>query len=491
MSPTSTRAKPGKGRSRPARPAAKRQVPKRDVTGRREASRKLRPSLRRRPKGGTSRRSSVGDLIEGPGGLDADGGGSGSGADLPPPPRSAARRRSAGHNPMFLGLAFLVAVFNLFGLVMVLSASSVVALDEHGSSWYFVGRQAVWALAGTGVLLLVARVDYRTWRRFADPMLWVAMLTLVAVLVPMFGVKVNGARRWLGAGPFLFQPAELMKLALLVWVADLLARRTRSMHKTAATLRPVVVVLLTIATLVMMQPNLGTTIVIVSIGLGLCFVAGVPLAPLVRWGTLGIATAVALALAAPYRRARVLSFLDPWSDPLNNGYQQIQSLVGLASGGFAGTGLGASRSKWGFLPFAHTDFIFSIVGEELGLVGALVVIALFVLFGVLGIRTALHAPDRFGMLLAVGVTIWFLMQAFVNIGAAIGVLPVTGVPLPFVSFGGSSLMFSMAAAGLLLGVARKAQTPTTSLSSSSSSSTSTAPDTPSPTSTPTPEPALT
>lgn len=396
------------------------------------------------------RRSPVGDLIEGPGG---------PGGDLPPPPSAPRRARQRGHNPMFLGLAFLVAVLNLLGLVMVLSASSVVALDEHGSSWYYVGRQAIWSLAGAGVLLLVARVDYRAWRRLADPLLWGSIFTLVLVLVPMFGVQANGARRWLGTGSFLFQPAELVKLALLVWVADLLARRTRSMHKTRATLRPVVVVLLAIATLVMLQPNLGTTIVIVAIGMGMCFVAGVPLAPMVRWGTLGAATAVALALAAPYRRARVLSFLDPWSDPLHNGYQQIQSLVGLASGGIAGTGLGASRSKWGFLPFAHTDFIFSIVGEELGLVGALVVIALFGLLGVLGIRTALHAPDRFGMLLAVGITIWFLVQAFVNIGAAIGVLPVTGVPLPFVSFGGSSLLFSMAGAGLLLAVARQAQTP--------------------------------
>jgi len=442
-----TKAPPKPPNSKPSKSKPKSKGPKR--TG---AS---RPVEAKAPRAG----SIVGDLVEGPGG---------PGAMPPPRPPTAPRRARGSHNPMFLGLAFLVAVFNLLGLVMVLSASSVVALDEHGSSWYFVGRQAIWASAGTGVLLLVSRVDYRTWRRFAKPLLLASMVALVLVLVPAFGVRVNGAQRWLGTGSFLFQPAELVKLTMLVWVADLLARRVRSMHKTRATLRPVVVVLLAIATLVMLQPNLGTTIVIMSIGLGLCFVAGVPLAPLVRWGALGVATAVALALAAPYRRARVLSFMDPWSDPLHNGYQQIQSLVGLASGGFAGTGLGASRSKWGFLPFAHTDFIFSIVGEELGLVGALVVIALFVLFGVLGIRTALHAPDRFGMLLAVGVTIWFLVQAFVNIGAAIGVLPVTGVPLPFVSFGGSSLMFSMAAAGLLLAVARKAQTPSSSSSSTPS-----------------------
>jgi cell division protein FtsW len=362
-------------------------------------------------------------------------------------------------NPMFLGIAFLVAVFNLLGLVMVLSASSVVALDKHGSSWYFVSRQLTWSIAGTGVLVLVARIDYRRWRRIADPMLWVSIAALVMVLVPGLGVSANGAQRWLGVGSLTIQPAEVVKLTLLIWVADLLARRAHWMGNTRRTLRPVVVVLAIVALLVMLQPNLGTTIIICCIVLSVCFVAGVPLAPMVRWAAVAGAIAIVLALGAGYRRGRVLGFLDPWADPLDDGYQSIQSLVGLASGGFAGTGLGASRAKWGFLPFAHTDFIFAIIGEELGLVGALVVVALFVLFGVLGIRIALHAPDRFGMLIAVGITSWFLLQAFVNIGAVIGVLPVTGVPLPFVSFGGSSLVFSMAGAGLLLAVARRAVSP--------------------------------
>ncbi|HEV7759716.1 MAG TPA: putative lipid II flippase FtsW [Acidimicrobiales bacterium] len=373
--------------------------------------------------------------------------------------RARSSRGQGVQNPMFLGIAFLVAVFNLLGLVMVLSASSVVALDKHGSSWYFVSRQLTWSIAGTGVLVLVARIDYRRWRRLANPLLWVSIAALVLVLVPGIGVSANGAQRWLGVGSLTIQPAEVVKLTLLIWIADLLARRAKWMSNTRATLRPVVVVLVLVAVLVMLQPNLGTTIVIAGIALSVCFVAGVPLAPMARWAGVALVTAAVLALAAPYRRTRVFGFLDPWSDPLDQGYQSIQSLVGLASGGFAGTGLGASRAKWGFLPFAHTDFIFAIIGEELGLVGALVVVALFVLLGVLGIRIALHAPDRFGMLLAVGITAWFLLQAFVNIGAVIGVLPVTGVPLPFVSFGGSSLVFSMAGAGLLLAVARRAVSP--------------------------------
>jgi cell division protein FtsW len=367
---------------------------------------------------------------------------------------------------MFLALAFLVAVFNLLGLVMVMSASSVVALDEYGSSWYYVVRQAVWASAGAGLMILVSRVDYHRWRRAATPLLVGSLALLALVLVPGVGVGANGATRWIGVGPLTIQPAELVKVTLLVWVADLLARRASVMHKTRATLRPVIVVLTITAALVMAQPNLGTTLILAAIALTLCFVAGAPLVPLAGWATLGAAVATTLAMAAPYRRARVFTFLDPWADPTNTGYQNIQSLVGLGSGGLAGTGLGASRAKWGFLPYAHTDFIFAIVGEELGWVGAVLVVGLFALLGIIGIRIALHAPDRFGLLLAVGITAWFLVQAFVNIGAVIGILPITGVPLPFVSAGGSSLVFSMAAAGLLLAVARRATsdrppTPTT------------------------------
>ncbi len=359
---------------------------------------------------------------------------------------------------MFLAVAFLIAVFNLLGLVMVMSASSVIALDEYGSSWYFVTRQAAWAGVGAVALVVVAHVDYHVFqRRLATPLLLVSLGLLLVVLVPGIGVDANGATRWIGVGSLTFQPAELAKFALLVWVADLLARRASFMHNSRATLRPVVVVLAVMATLLMLQPNLGTTIVLATIALTLCFAAGAPLGPLAGWATLSIGAATALALAAPYRRSRVFTFLDPWADPLDKGYQNIQALVGVASGGFFGRGLGASRAKWGFLPYAHTDFIFAVIGEELGLVGAAVVVGLFVLLVIIGTRVALHAPDRFGLLLAIGVTAWFGVQAFVNIGAVIGILPITGVPLPFVSAGGSSLLFTMAAGGLLLSVARQAR----------------------------------
>lgn len=368
-------------------------------------------------------------------------------------------QRTASQSPLFVGIAFLIAVFNLLGLVMVLSASSVKALQDHGTSWYYVSRQALWALGGAGVAVTVARVDYHRWRRWATPMLVLSLVLLGLVLV--VGLEANGARRWLGYDQFSVQPSELLKLTLLIWVADLLARRTAWIRRVRAGLRPVLLVLSLGCGLIMLQPNMGTTIVVAAIALSMCYVAGVPMLPIVRWGSVAAATGVVLAWTEPYRRARLIGFINPWDDRLDGGYQTIQSLVGLSSGGVAGSGLGTSRAKWGFLPFAHTDFVFSVTGEELGLVGSLVVLTLFGLLAVLGVRTALHASDRFGMLLAIGITVWFLVQGFMNMAAAVGVAPVTGVPLPFISFGGSSLVVSMAAVGLLLSVARQGTTPAT------------------------------
>ncbi|MET0902200.1 MAG: putative lipid II flippase FtsW [Acidimicrobiales bacterium] len=388
----------------------------------------------------------------------------------PPSPADelwASRRRHPTARPAptqrrsktYAGLLAIIAVLILLGLVMVLSASSVVALDDYGSSWYVLTRQALWVTVGTVACVIVLRVDYHRWRRLAAPALFVSGVLLALVLVPGVGLQVNGASRWLGYGPVSLQPSELAKLTLLLFVADLLARRAAWMDDNRLTLRPVMVVLVVIAALVMAQPNLGTTLLLGAIVLSMLWVAGTPLIPLTAVAAAGAIVAAGLALWAPYRRARVLAFLDPMADYQNGGYQNVQSLVGVASGGITGSGLGESRAKWGFLPEAHTDFIFAIIGEELGLIGALVVVALFMALCVLGARAALLAPDRFGMLLAAGVTVWFGVQAFVNIGAVIGILPITGVPLPFVSYGGSSLLFSMIGAGLLLNVARQAQLP--------------------------------
>jgi cell division protein FtsW len=302
-------------------------------------------------------------------------------------------------------------------------------------------------------------MDYHRLRVFAWPLLLATGALLVVVLLPGIGSNVNGSSRWIGVGTFGIQPSEFAKLAMLIFGADLLARRSAWIEDTRVTLRPVMAAFCALALLIMLQPNLGTTIVIASITFSILFVAGVPMRPLVGWGAAGTFAACVAAMGQSYRRARVLAFLHPWNDPLNTGYQTIQSQVSLASGGFFGVGLGASRAKWGFLPYAHTDFIFAIIGEELGLFGALLVVSLFVALAFLGVRAGIQAPDPFGRLLAIGITTWLSVQAFVNIGAVIGVLPITGVPLPFISFGGSSVLATMAASGILLNVARSSGDP--------------------------------
>ncbi|HEV3351609.1 MAG TPA: putative lipid II flippase FtsW [Acidimicrobiales bacterium] len=363
------------------------------------------------------------------------------------PPRSRS-------TPLFVLLAMDVSALVVVGLVMVLSASSVQALRDFGSSWVVFQRQAMWVVIGAVALLLAVRIDYRRWQRPAVPLVLVALGLLLVVLVPGLGVSVRGSSRWIGTGQFRVQPSEFAKLAILLFTADILARRGAKGSARSA-LRPILVVFGIAAFLVMGQPDMGTTLVLGCIVLVLLFVGGVELRTL--GGVMGAAAGAALllGLVESYRRARLFSFLNPWKDAGNSGYQIVQSLVGLASGHWTGLGLGASRAKWGFLPNAYTDFIFAIIGEELGLIGTLLVIGLFVAFAILGVRTALKAPDRFGALLAAGITAWVVGQALINIGAVIGVLPVTGVPLPFISFGGSSLVITMGAAGILLNIARQ------------------------------------
>ena len=358
----------------------------------------------------------------------------------------------------FVALLAIIVVLNLIGLVMVLSASSVSALHDYGSSWLYFNRQAIWTVLGFAALFVALRIDYHFWRRLTPLVLLVGFGLLVVVLLPGVGLTVNGSKSWLGHGPWRMQPAELMKLALLLYVADLLARRADRMGDLRATLWPVLIVLGATGVLLMLQPDLGTAIVTAAIVVGMLYIAGTPLLPLATaTATLGGA-ALFLTMSVPYRRARLLSFLHPSDDPLNRGWQTLQSLVGIASGGLAGVGLGAGRAKWGFLPEAHTDFIFAIIGEELGFVGCFVVVGLFAAFGVLGLQTARRAPDRYGMLVAAGVTVWVLVQSLVNMGAVVGLLPITGLPLPFVSFGGSALITTMAASGLLLNIARQGKT---------------------------------
>ena len=364
---------------------------------------------------------------------------------------------SGRRSPTFVFLLAVVLVINLIGLAMVLSASSVTALYEYGSSWYLFKRQLLWLALGLGAMVAIMRVDYHWWRRWTTLLLVGSGLLMVLVMVPGLGVNVNGSSRWLGYGMVRIQPSEFAKLAVLLFVADLLARRADKVGNWRLTLQPVLVVFAIFALLLMLQPNLGTTLILGAIVFMMLFVSGVAIKPLLGTFAVGGVLATMAATLETYRWRRLKGFINPWKDAQNTGYQTIQSQVAIAHGGISGSGLGQSRAKYGFLPFAHTDFIFAIIADELGLIGALLVVTLFIALGVAGVRTALQAPDRYGMLIATGITAWILIQAFVNIGAVVGVLPITGVPLPFVSFGGSSLVVTMAAVGLLLSVSRQAR----------------------------------
>jgi cell division protein FtsW len=367
---------------------------------------------------------------------------------------TAERRQQAN---LYRGIIGIVSVLSLIGLVMILSASSVTALYENGSTWYQFQRQFIWLLLGVAALILVQRIDYHRLVKWIPAAIVITGVLMVLVLIPGLGVNVNGASRWLGWGQLRVQPSELVKLVMILFVADVLTRRAKQLDDNRAVLWPILVVFFSFVALLMLQPNLGTTIILASVVLVMLFVGGIPgkslgflIAGLVSGATMA-------AFLEPYRYRRLVAFIDPWADPLNTGFQTIQSQVSLANGGLLGTGLGAGRAKWGFLPEAHTDFIYAIIGEEAGLAGALIVIALVLSLGLLGVRTALRSSDRLGMLIATGVTAWILVQALINVGAVVGVLPITGVPLPFVSAGGSSLVVTMAAVGVLLNVARQAR----------------------------------
>jgi cell division protein FtsW len=376
--------------------------------------------------------------------------------------RSASRRKGgderrqprAGWHGGFAGLLAVVLVLDAIGLVMVLSASSVHDLRVYHSAWYSFIRQAIYVTAGLVALVVAARVDYHWWRRPARGLLVGSMALLVLVLIPGVGVRVSGSARWLGAGPLQFQPSELAKLALVIFCADGLCRRAPYVRDGMYGIAPAIGALLGCGVLIMKQPDMGTTLVMAGIVFTMLFVAGARLRTMGKLLLAGAAGAFLLGVVEPYRRARMLAFLHPLADKSNTGYQSLQGLLALGSGGLTGVGLGASRAKWGFLPNAHTDFIFAIIGDELGLIGTFVVVGLFAALGVLGVRAAVRAPDRFGALVAAGITAWLIGQAVLNIGAVIGLLPVTGVPLPFVSYGGTSLVIGMAATGVLLNIAR-------------------------------------
>lgn len=385
--------------------------------------------------------------------------------------RSASRskaREAAGAGTLRPGHpAVLVAATTgalvLIGLLMILSASSVESFATYGTSFVYFKKQLIWAAVGIVGFVVFAFVDYRRWRNLGYLAFAVTLFLLLAVIIPGVGVTVGGSARWLAFGPLQFQPSELAKLALILFLADVFSRKREELFDTFAhTMMPLIPALGILGLFIMKQPDLGTTMILGLIGMGMVFVAGGPVRYIAPTMAVGGLLATALALAEPYRRARVLTFLHPFRDPFNTGMQTVQSLIAVGSGGWFGVGLGASRQKWSRIPNAHTDFIFAIFAEETGLFGSVLMIGLFAFLAYLGVRTAHRAPDRYGLLVASGITIWLALQALINIGAVTASLPITGVPLPLVSFGGTSLLISLIAMGILTNIAYQGATPTKS-----------------------------
>ncbi|MFM9135282.1 MAG: putative lipid II flippase FtsW [bacterium] len=370
------------------------------------------------------------------------------------------RGRSLLHHPRGLYYLLLGAALLLLGLglVMVLSASSILSLKQTGSAYTLAQRQLLFAALGIAAMLVCSRLPVTVWRRLAWPGLIVALGLLLAVLV--VGVEVSGQRNWIDiVGPFRLQPSEFAKLAVIVWSADLLARKEPVLNRWSHLLMPLLPMAGLVLGLVLLEGDVGNTLILALIIAGVLFSAGAPLRLFALLGVVGLLAIGALTLAAPYRMSRFTSWLDPQADRLGDGWQVIQGQYALGTGGWWGVGLGASREKWGSLPEAHTDFIYSVIGEELGLVGTLSVLVLFGIVAFVAFRLVVVSSDLFVRLASAGVGTWIIGQAVVNVGAVLGLLPITGVPLPLVSYGGSSLIPLLMAIGMLLSFARTLQPP--------------------------------
>lgn len=366
------------------------------------------------------------------------------------------RLRLPTHTGYDLMLLSVVLALLAIGLAMVYSASGIKALDAQDDPRYFLVQQSAWVAIGLLAMFIVARVDYHRYRRLAFPGLVIAVILLIVVLVPGVGTRVGGASRWLRVSSFAgLQPAELAKLAVVVYLAFWLAAKQERIGRWSVTL-PFIALVTLVAGLVVAEPDLGTAIVLVAIGLGMYFVAGARIAEFAALAALTTIAVASVAVVQPYRLARLTTFLDPWTDPQGAGFQTIQSIYGLALGGPFGEGLGAGREKFGFLPAPYTDSIFAVLGDELGLLGTLAVVVLFLVIAFKGIRIALSAPDLAGTLLATGVTVWLVFQAWVNMAVVASLVPMTGITLPFISYGGSSICVGLVAVGILLNVGRQA-----------------------------------
>jgi cell division protein FtsW len=358
--------------------------------------------------------------------------------------------------PDYLILALAIGLVFL-GLLVVYSSSYAIGVLSYNNANYFVLRQALWAVIGIGLLILLMRMDYR-WLRSLSPLLMLAAIAgLIAVLVPGIGLEVNGAQRWIRLGPLPpAQPSEFAKLAMIIYVAAWLASKKTAVNSFALGFLPFVTMVGLVAGLILLEPDTGTAVVLVLVTVTLFFIAGASLTHLAALMGIGGVTAAVLVMTAPYRADRLFAFFNAEQDPSGLGFQTIQLLIALGSGGVDGLGLGASRQKFFYIPGAHTDGVFAIIGEELGFIGAIGVILLFAVLVYRGFRVVMRSRDEFGALLATGIVCWIAYQALINVGGVSRAIPLTGIPMPFLSYGGSALATLLAAVGILLSISRYA-----------------------------------
>lgn len=354
---------------------------------------------------------------------------------------------------LFIIVMLLVSI----GIVMIYSTSAIYANEKMHDSLYFLKRHLVYLAAGLFMMILAMAVDIQTLRKLSKPIMAFSIILLILVLIPHIGKETAGARRWFRIGLINFQPSEFAKIAVLIYLADLLARKEKVAKSFLYGYLPPMIVLGFILGLVLLEPDLGTAIAISVVGVLMLFVSGIR--PLYIFASLlaSIPALYVLLFRVPYRRKRMMIFLNPWSDKRGAGFQIIQSFIALGSGGLFGVGLGQSRQKLFYLPASHTDFIFSIIGEELGFIGAASVVILFILFVWEGMKITFNSGGRFEKLLSISLVCLIALEAVINIGVTAGILPTKGLPLPFISYGGTSLMFHLAAVGLLLNIAKSSE----------------------------------
>ncbi len=353
-----------------------------------------------------------------------------------------------------ISVASIVTCLICLGIVMIYSSSGVYASERLGSRTYFIGRHLVFLGIGTIMTFLVMSMDYRHLRKWAKPLMIASFVMLALVLIPGVGTSSFGARRWFKLGPISFQPSEFAKLSIMIYTADFLARKQGKITKFVQGFLPLLIIMGSVCLLIVKQPDLGSSVLIASIVFIMMYVAGTRLMYLGGLVAMAVPLLVYLVLSEPYRMRRIIAFLDPWKDSQGVGFQLSQSQIALGSGGVFGVGLGQSMQKLFYLPAAHTDFILSIIGEELGLIGTIVTVFLFMALIWQGARITKRTTDPFGYFLALGIVSMIGLQAVVNIGVSIGAFPTKGLPLPFISYGGSALVFHMVSIGLLLNISR-------------------------------------